>query len=83
MRVVQRASDGGARSSLLSLGLPGQLRSAGPQLRAGLGQQLGQKEGNRRGELGLAAAVSVGREERRGESRLGWFEKERKKDFPF
>jgi len=48
-----------------------------------VGQQLGQKEGKRRGELGLAAAVSVGRDERRGESRLGWFEEERKKDFPF
>ena len=48
-----------------------------------VGQQLDQKEGKRRGELGLAAAVSVGRDERRGESRLGWFEEERKKDFPF
>ena len=45
--------------------------------RAGLGR-LGHSY-----ELGLAAAVSVGRDERRGESRLGWFEEERKKDFPF
>ena len=53
MRVAQRASGGGAGSSLLSLGLPG---AAGPQLRAGwllLSAWAKMREGGRVGWAGL------------------------------
>ena len=67
MRVAQRASGGGAESSLLSLGLPG-AAWAGWATAASWAWLL----------LSAWAEMREG-----GESRLGWFEKERKKDFPF
>jgi hypothetical protein len=48
-----------------------------------VGYQLGQKEGKRRGELGLAAAASVARDERRGRADWAGLRKKGKRIFPF
>ena len=103
MRVAQRASGGGAGSSLLSLGLPGAAwagwATAASWAWSGREKVEGKMEmaawatgldsswakRRERGEVSWAKLLLSAWAEMRegGESRLGWFEKERKKDFPF